>query len=352
MPPKLKQLNLKDLQILQSALIDLYSDVSQSTLPARTIKFAETIIPDAFVSFDMFEENKNLTRVLWSNCDLQKPTAKDMEFYNQHIHENPLHTEVVVKKRSDPVILSDFIATEDFVRTNVYKGFHSLVEAKFMMAISLWISSEAMMTCIFWSGKNDFSERDRSMLAEAAPHLINAVRNASDFNHLTAALEVKNSGVLTVDGDGQIQTASEFVRQIWHKYFSGEVSEGAKLPETVLNWVKDNKSSPNENEAPDFNLKNGQGELSIRFVTDNRNLEKTLLFEEKRIISAQTLETLNLTRREAEVLFLIAQGKSDKDIAQLCKISPLTIYKHAQNIYNKLGVETRTAAMLIALAVL
>ncbi|HEX8326754.1 MAG TPA: LuxR C-terminal-related transcriptional regulator [Hymenobacter sp.] len=51
-----------------------------------------------------------------------------------------------------------------------------------------------------------------------------------------------------------------------------------------------------------------------------------------------------LTRREADILFHLAQGRTDKEIGRLCSISPRTVQNHLQNIYAKLGVDNRTAA--------
>ena len=57
-----------------------------------------------------------------------------------------------------------------------------------------------------------------------------------------------------------------------------------------------------------------------------------------------------LTEREAEVMHWLARGKTDSDIAALLSISPRTVQKHLEHIYVKLGVETRTAAVMRALA--
>lgn len=51
-----------------------------------------------------------------------------------------------------------------------------------------------------------------------------------------------------------------------------------------------------------------------------------------------------LTCRERQVLQWLGSGKTDKDIATILGISPRTVHKHLQRIYEKLGVETRTAA--------
>jgi DNA-binding CsgD family transcriptional regulator len=57
-----------------------------------------------------------------------------------------------------------------------------------------------------------------------------------------------------------------------------------------------------------------------------------------------------LTAREREVLHWLSGGKTDRDIAQILAISPRTVHKHLQRIYEKLGVETRTAAVVRALS--
>ena len=55
---------------------------------------------------------------------------------------------------------------------------------------------------------------------------------------------------------------------------------------------------------------------------------------------------LLLTQREREVLQWLAGGKTDRDIGEILGISPRTVHKHLQRIYEKLGVETRTAAVM------
>lgn len=70
------------------------------------------------------------------------------------------------------------------------------------------------------------------------------------------------------------------------------------------------------------------------------------MLEEKMLASKEMFESFGLTRRQAEILFRIVQGKTDVVIAEICRISLRTVHKHVENIYIKLGVETRTAAML------
>lgn len=60
------------------------------------------------------------------------------------------------------------------------------------------------------------------------------------------------------------------------------------------------------------------------------------------------LEDVPLSLREREVLKWLAEGKRNSEIAFLLEISPGTVKKHLENIYTKLGVESRHAAALVA----
>ena len=57
----------------------------------------------------------------------------------------------------------------------------------------------------------------------------------------------------------------------------------------------------------------------------------------------------SLTRREAEVLELLAAGCRHSEVAQRLAISPHTVSAHAKNIYRKLGVRSAVAAVSVAL---
>ncbi len=69
--------------------------------------------------------------------------------------------------------------------------------------------------------------------------------------------------------------------------------------------------------------------------------------------SAKPLEeVLGLTPRVAETLLWLTQGKTNSEIASILGNSESTVKKHVLEIFDKLGVETRTAASLRGLEVL
>jgi DNA-binding CsgD family transcriptional regulator len=54
---------------------------------------------------------------------------------------------------------------------------------------------------------------------------------------------------------------------------------------------------------------------------------------------------LPLTRREREILEWVERGSTNAEIAEVLWLSPGTVRKHLENVYGKLGVRTRTAAV-------
>jgi DNA-binding CsgD family transcriptional regulator len=56
-----------------------------------------------------------------------------------------------------------------------------------------------------------------------------------------------------------------------------------------------------------------------------------------------------LTKRETEILFLVAHGLSDVQIAERLVLSPRTVNAHLTSIYRKLGVNSRSAATRYAI---
>ena len=76
-----------------------------------------------------------------------------------------------------------------------------------------------------------------------------------------------------------------------------------------------------------------------------------LLLEEvrNREFSVDSLLLLGLTKREAEVLFLVSKDKTPVEIGQILLMSDRTVKKHLEHIYRKFGVKTRLSAIIYVL---
>jgi len=92
------------------------------------------------------------------------------------------------------------------------------------------------------------------------------------------------------------------------------------------------------------------GPLAIHFFRDVTATKELLRLVHERIQapSAPPDETTALTRRELEILRLMASGANTKALAERLHVSGATVRNHAQNIFAKLGVHSRLEAVAYA----
>jgi DNA-binding CsgD family transcriptional regulator len=150
-------------------------------------------------------------------------------------------------------------------------------------------------------------------------------------------------GIIICTADGGIRCAGSLANSWLKKYFPMTASRD-ELPPSIHRWLnrKDKAKEPLRME------KNGD-KLVITLLESDFG-PPCLLFEETGAINRWCAATQHqLTRREAEVLSWVAQGKANWAIGKILNLSPGTVRKHLQHIYSKLGVENRTAAALCAL---
>ncbi len=348
------RLNHKDWQVFVSAIGDLHSDIGSEQLIGQTLKAVSKVIGTDSVAFTGFNYDGTYADVMWNNDRIY--SLEEMEIFAAYIHENPLFDEFFVKRRAEVLKITDLMPTTEFERTTIYNEFYRPVGVSNQMVTPLVIGNDLTITCSLNIEKNDFSERDRQILSLFAPHLVNAIRNTFAYQRLSGALNTEKCSIIALNSKGKAVFISEFARKLFGKYFAGEKSAANELPETLDRWIRQN--TPNfqsKDLAASFSplkVLSQNGELTASLGFNQAGNEMTVMLEEKKLSSPERFVKLGLTKREAEILYLITQGKSDEIIANLCDISPRTVHKHVQNIYVKLGVETRTAAMLRALEML
>jgi DNA-binding CsgD family transcriptional regulator len=179
-------------------------------------------------------------------------------------------------------------------------------------------------------GGRDYTERDRLVLDLLQPHLTRMWKAARTRRLLSAALaeldrtdESDTRGVILMGMAGEIEFASPAAHRLLRRFFPAE-SRG-RLPAALSEWVA-----------------SGVGQcLTRRRGADRLRVERTgdaLVLEESHV-------PVELTAREQEVLAWVARGKTNAQVAALLWLAPSTVRKHLENIYAKLGVNTRTAAV-------
>ncbi|QZZ20975.1 hypothetical protein J5X98_00185 [Leptothermofonsia sichuanensis E412] len=209
--------------------------------------------------------------------------------------------------------------------------------------------------------ERSFSERDRLVLNILRPHLLQAYQNAQavtqiqqELAKLNQVLEQSNTIVLTADG--KVDLMSQRASALLKYYFQLPSLPSFRLPEPLHQWVKSQISRLTQTtDIPSpclpLRLEWQDKQLLIRLIADQPGEQYLLLLEEQpqHTLSPESVELLGLTKREAEVLCWVAQGKTNMEIAAIFSNSEHTVKKHLEHIYQKFGIQGRTAAVTYAL---
>ncbi|MCX5571692.1 MULTISPECIES: response regulator transcription factor [Kaistia] len=187
------------------------------------------------------------------------------------------------------------------------------------------------------------------LLARIRVHLANA-RTAQSAR---MALDTAGRYLLAANRDGEIRWCTPQAVKLLEATLPGR--DGAiHLPESVKLWLRISAGQRGGGASPGpitveggrqlqlaFVGKTGEDEFLFRLSSDDDSGQEALLRKQ-----------FTVTQREAEVLLWIARGKSNRDIAEILGLSPRTVNKHLEQVYQKLGVENRASAAITALAAL
>jgi DNA-binding response OmpR family regulator len=192
------------------------------------------------------------------------------------------------------------------------------------------------------------------LLARIRVHLANA-----RIAHGTrVALDATGRFLLATDRAGRLLWCTPKAEQLLSELFPDDGPSNA-LPAAVAMQLRRLR----EEGAKGATLHASQGRCSLEI--GGRRLEFSflssigpdeLLFRLTEVsvgADEQLLQTtLKLTARESEVLLWLSRGKANREIGSILTISPRTVNKHLEQIFVKLGVENRAAAVARAVRAL
>ena len=203
----------------------------------------------------------------------------------------------------------------------------------------------------------------REVLARIAAHTNTAraqrqARNALDaLGHATLVVRAS---------DGKLVWTTGLARNLLRDYCG---SEGSAAPVPVVDWVRREAAARAAGQPMQpLVLARGGRQLTLELHPlpdgepepgsgggsgDDGPADEWLIVATERNDAAQLeamMAAFRLTAREAEVLYWVAKGKTNRDVADILGSAPKTVTKHMEHILPKLGVETRTAAAALVLA--
>jgi CheY-like chemotaxis protein/DNA-binding CsgD family transcriptional regulator len=200
--------------------------------------------------------------------------------------------------------------------------------------------------------------KPKEVLARMNVHLQGARRarqDARQAGQARNALDAFGYASITVRlPEGKLIWQTALARDLLQRYCDTRAPE---TPPVVLEWLRRHAPDARQQgiEPPALSIVQGAAGLTLRLHRqtgqDDDGDEWMIVMREvsdTAVIEAMSL-SLKLTAREAEVLYWVVKGKTNKDIGEILGSSPATAKKHLERVYVKLGVETRTAAAGVAI---
>lgn len=257
---------------------------------------------------------------------------KDAASYWQIRHEHPVCEYHERSGDYRALRVSDFMSRRQLLRSRVYRDWFKPRGIETEMTVGLDAPRWHTKVFLFERTSGDFSERDRNVVETLRPVLAVLYETNQARKRLAAALElvgdhdtVGGAALVILDGAGRPDFVSDAAQAILTRL---------GVPPGRLPGVLEERLSAR-----------GRVDPGDRIVVPWRRAElvvyqsgDALLFEERQAVPT-------LTSREREILDLVAEGRTNAEVADVLFIAPGTVRRHLENAYSKLGVHTRTAAV-------
>jgi DNA-binding NarL/FixJ family response regulator len=334
------RLSRSDLEATLEFLGEAAAVTGADPFPSELLDRLRALVPSDFVSYCELDERGRFA-VAYEACargrevDASQPEEELLPAFWRYMYEHPLCAYQARTGDFTACKFSDFVTRRQWHRLGLYAEYFRFYGVEERIVIGLptrpWHSK---VVALDRSGDRDFSERDRLLLNLLRPHLV-GLDAAARARRLAAValLEHDGAAVVVLQSSDQVDFATTAATRMLARYFD-RTSDG-RLPEAVRAWLRHNPRRLDGEGLPPPTLTPLCVEHGDRRLTIRRAGHSLVLHE----------ELATLTTREREIVDQLAAGRSNAEIADRLTIAPTTVRKHLENIYAKLSVRTRTAAV-------
>lgn len=286
-------------------------------------------------------------RIRWwpESLDLARHDAA----YESLVHEHPVRNRYLDTGSPGPHRLSDAISLSRFKSSGLYREYFRHFEITRLAAVYVPLGRGTHVSLGVSRGGRDFTGEEMETLAFLRPHIAEAFlrwQRVETTERLFAtaedALVHLGRGLVVVAADGRIEHVTPSAARWLNGAGGPRVREAAEAPAALLDLAERARHTP-------VILGGPSGRVTVRRLARAEHL--VLLIEGPRPArTPANYQQLGLTRREAEILGWIGEGRTNVELAAVLGVAPSTVKKHLENIYRKLGVENRMSAVQLAAA--
>jgi len=295
-------------------------------------------------------------------------SAGERASFDAHFHEHPL---VLYHSKTPGGVthrISDSLSLSQFRRTPLYNDYYRCVGLDHVMALPLYVDRRFLVSFVFNRKRRDFDESERDALDVLRPQLaalfgqaLSQERTRSLLAQLDSLAAPGGWSAIELDGERRVVRASDATRERiaacwphWRPHWKG--GAGTRLPDALDRWLQERlEGTENLAGAPasgSLTVGRSGKALRVRLVPNPASSGGSLLFVSLAVEADFPASAAGaaLTPREREVLQWAAAGKTNAEIGAILDMSPRTVEKHFEHVFEKLGVETRMAAVMRLLA--
>jgi DNA-binding CsgD family transcriptional regulator len=352
------RLRQRDVHAVSAFLAELYRPRTVDELNDHVLQAVRRLVPAEIVGYNEVDARRR--RIGFRIDPAEADSRGSRQAFAAHLREHP----VVRHNRRTPhpstVKLSDFVTGRALRRLGLYAEVFRRLRFDSMLVMPLPFRPPLRIGLSLHRQGHDF-ERDRLIGELIRAHVASAYRNAAawtdlvgDVRSLEAGLATEGRGIVVLDRHRRVRLMSRRAQELLEAYWPGARRVQGGLPAPFWHWIRQQLAgleAASRGLAPPprpLVAEDAAGRLTARLT---RVAPRTIvLLETERLAPPPNLAArFGLSRREAEVLGWVARGKRNEEVAAILSVRPRTVAKHLEHLFTKLGVDSRTAAVAVAL---
>jgi len=341
------QLRERDYRAILGFLDGLYGQTDIEAFSGWLLREAPNLVAGHHATWNEFAVTVPRARSLEHPRIPLRGLASKTAVFEGYLLEHPGIRRWLASGETGPFVLSDALGERALHRLGLYQHLYRRMDYEDQVALLLSPPRGEVAALALARDRRGFSERDREVMALIRPHLARVHANLRTLARARMRLEGMAGedpalALLELGPGGEVRGGLDRAQRLLECYFPTKHRRAPdRLPATLARWLEHRPRAP-------LVIRRGERRLVVRFFAgapEREEAARVLIEDHAAPEALSRLRAMGLTVRETRVLAELEKGLTNEDIAAALGISPATVKKHLENIYAKLGVGNRAAAL-------